>query len=254
MAITVSGTNPVLVTVVSTTATANTTFPANAGTGTDRSYVFADNIVGTVNPALLVVGFGLSLQTTLAGGGVSLTNNGFVNISQTVSAVELVGNGGAVTYIGNGPITNNADTALEINNTGAGTVTATINNNVTSNAAQAVEIQCGTGLLTLTQNAGSFITANAIANAITLAVHVGWRYRRQHQRYHHRRCGGRLARVHQHRGHDGKLHRDHHCRVMRGSIAPPARARSPTTLPATSTPAATRWNWRAPAPACARSM
>ena len=173
---------------------------------------------------MLVLGFGLRLQSTLAGGGVALTNNGFVNISQTVSAVELVGNGGAVTYIGNGPITNNSDIALEINNTGAGTVTATINNNVTSNAAQAVEIQCGTGLLTLTQNAGSFITANAIANAITLQSTSGGDIVANIHGTVISSNLGAMLRLHQHRRHYLQLHRDHHCGLRMGSIALPPKA------------------------------
>ncbi len=72
MAITVTGSNPTQVTVVSETTTTNTTF--NAGVPNDRSYVLNDSIVGTINAGAIVRGFGLRLQTTEADGGVAMTN------------------------------------------------------------------------------------------------------------------------------------------------------------------------------------
>src|SRR5918995_5390045 len=107
MAIAVSGANPTQVTVVSNTVTTNTTFNANAPN--DRRYALADNIVGTVNAGVGVGGFGLELRTTLADGGVAMTNNGVIDVAQPVISLDIQGNGGAVTYAGTGFIANHTD-------------------------------------------------------------------------------------------------------------------------------------------------
>ncbi len=123
MAITVTGTNPTAVTVASNTTTTDTIYD---GSGTnDRTYQIADAIAGMVNAGILVGGAGLRLETTLAGGAITMVNNGDAGFSVVGDpALYLVGNGGAVTYSGTGSITDmvGLGPALSIVNIGAGSV------------------------------------------------------------------------------------------------------------------------------------
>jgi hypothetical protein len=154
MAITVTGTNPAIVTVVSHTITTNTTF--NAGAPNDGIYQF-DSIIGSVNTGVLVGGFGLQLGATLAGGGVSMTNNGAVIVDGGI-AMQLTGNGGAVTYTGTGALINHGGAALQINNIGTGSASATLNNIVSADNERAVNITTSGGAITLTQAAGASLS------------------------------------------------------------------------------------------------
>ncbi|MBR1257947.1 calcium-binding protein [Bradyrhizobium sp. AUGA SZCCT0240] len=159
MAITVSGTNPTLVTVGSNTTTTNTTFNANAPL--DRNYVFDDAIDGAINLNTLVTGFGLRLQSTSAGKSVSLINNGLVAVDVGLPAVQLVAEGGAITYAGSGSISNGGTGGgLSILNQGLGAVTATISNNILGGDGRGVGIQAAAGTVSVTQTAGSVISTN----------------------------------------------------------------------------------------------
>jgi hypothetical protein len=148
----VSGTNPTNVTVVSNTVTTDTTF--NAGAPNDRTYVIADSIAGTINNGVLVGGFGLQLVPTGALSGIAMVNNGGVTVDQSTPALQLLGNGGAVTYGGTGFITNDGfGRGLSIQNIGAGGVSATIGGNITANNSQAVHLSSVSGAIKLTQAA-----------------------------------------------------------------------------------------------------
>jgi VCBS repeat protein len=159
MAITVTGNNPTTVTVVSTTVTTNTTFNANAPN--DRFYQLADtNIIGAINAGVAVGGFGLAIQPSVVGGGIDFTNSGFVSINHIDPALELVGNGGLVTYRGTGTVTNSGSGAAlfvhAFSGTG-GSADVTIDGTVVANGGTAA-FAAGDAL-TFTQGAGSFITS-----------------------------------------------------------------------------------------------
>src|SRR5262245_49208989 len=103
MAITVTSSNPTRVTAVSFTATTNTTYPTSPSF--DRNYVFPDDIIGMVNTGVLVTGFGLRLETPTLNGDIMMINNGGVaanGLPMGAAALELVGNGGSVSYGGTG--------------------------------------------------------------------------------------------------------------------------------------------------------
>ena len=57
------------------------------------------------DPPLAADTFGLNLVTTKANGGIAFTNSGAVTSNQNVNALQIDGNGGAVTYGGAGSIT-----------------------------------------------------------------------------------------------------------------------------------------------------
>lgn len=159
MAVSVSGTNPVKVTVGSNTSTTNTTY--NAGAPNDRNYVFDDAIQGAINLNALVTGFGLRLQSTSAGKSVSLVNNGFVSVDTGIAAVQLVAEAGAITYGGSGSISNGGTGGgLSILNQGLGSVTATISNNIFGGDGRGVGISAAGGTVSVTQTAGSVISTN----------------------------------------------------------------------------------------------
>ena len=130
MAINVSHVDLSFVTVVSNTTTTDTTYAANPPD--DRNYVFAADIVGMVNADVLLGGFGMFLRTTLAGGTIDMTNDGGITVDQPSAALELIGNGGMVTYAGTGSITNGDGNALHIGNSGASSIRVTANDTIES--------------------------------------------------------------------------------------------------------------------------
>jgi outer membrane autotransporter protein len=86
-----------------TTTTTDTTFPNNVPN--DRNYQFAvSNVTAFVIPGALVDGFGLRFASTEPGGAVTVTNEGTVAATDANSfnGIEIQGNGGLVTYQGNG--------------------------------------------------------------------------------------------------------------------------------------------------------
>src|SRR5262245_10998880 len=164
MAITVSGSNPTQVAVASNTITTNTTHPTGAPNA--RSYVIADDIIGLIPAGRFVGGFGLLLQTTDTAGAIAMTNNGSILATgEPTNALELLGNGGAVTYGGTGTITNYSAAfgshALSISNVGAGSVNATIDNDLSANNGHAVLIFTQNGGINFTQSAGT-VLSNAV--------------------------------------------------------------------------------------------
>jgi VCBS repeat protein len=166
MAINVSGANPTLVTAASDTTTTNTTF--NTNPPNDRNYVFADTIGATINAGVVVSGFGLRLESTAADANVFLGGEGSVAINQATAAVELVGNGGTVSYAGTGSITNDDGPGVTITNNG-GSGAVLLRNNVFSNNAVGVTI-AATGPVFFTQEAGHTVSnsSTSASNAVTL--------------------------------------------------------------------------------------
>jgi len=163
MAITVSdGGNPRFVTAVSDTVTTDTDFNDNAPN--DRSYSFADDIVGAVNAGVTLGGFGLLLQADAPGTGVAMTNNGSIVINQFSDALQIEGDGGDVTYTGTGIVTNTGSgRALFLDNSAGdadgndGDIDAVINNDITANTGSAVTFSTN-GIATLTQAPGTLIS------------------------------------------------------------------------------------------------
>jgi len=130
MAITVTGSNPTVVTVVSATVTTDTlgTNPPN-----DRSYAIADDVVGIINPGVAVGGFGLEIQTLGNGRSLTFTNNGFINIDQASEALLLTGNG-PITYAGPGTLTNGGSGAALTIQTFQGTADVTVGGDLTASS------------------------------------------------------------------------------------------------------------------------
>ena len=162
MAISVSGRNPTKVTVVSNTVTTDTIF--NGSATNNRTYVIQDDdIAGTINDGIVVGGFGLWLETNKAGGSIAMVNNGGVTVDRTSTALQLVGNGGTMTYSGTGFVTNHGGKALNISNIGAGSIGATISDNITANDTQAITVGTDSGAVSFTQNAGT-TTSNGVGS------------------------------------------------------------------------------------------
>lgn len=76
---------------------------------------FANAIDATINAGATISGYGLYLRTTGAN-PITVTNNGTISnttaqtivVDATVDGLRIEGNGGAVTYLGNGTVTTNA--------------------------------------------------------------------------------------------------------------------------------------------------
>src|SRR5262249_41704712 len=98
---------------------------------------------GLIFPGVTVDGLGLSFVSRL-GNPLSVTNAGTVTVTtataQPVTALELIGSGGDVTYTGNGSVINGSGGitgiggALLITNTGIGNVMDTTDGMILSNA------------------------------------------------------------------------------------------------------------------------
>jgi autotransporter-associated beta strand protein len=125
-----SGIDPVTVAcsnpggIITTTNTTNTVSP-NAATN-DRIQSFNADLIGNVTATTTVNGAGLNLVTSKTSGGISLINNGAVTTSQALNGLQLNGNGGLITYSGNGNVsnTNNNAAGLAITNNGGGSINA----------------------------------------------------------------------------------------------------------------------------------
>ena len=127
-----AGVNPVTITCAADTSTTNTTNATSPNPATsDRTQQFGTNLVGVVHTEVTVSGFGLTLVATGGNHTIDMVNNGTVTSgTNAVAGMQLVGDGGLVTYAGNGGIVNantvvnpNQDrAALRISNVGAGSV------------------------------------------------------------------------------------------------------------------------------------
>ena len=161
MAITVTGSNPTAVTVVSDTTTTYTVY--NGSKTNDGIYQIADSIVGTVDAGIQVRGV-LQLETTLAGGTITMVNNGDLFASMGSPPCSLVGNGGTVTYSGTGTLDGGyGGRGLEIVNVGAGSVDATVSGNIDTDGAGTVYIDTMSGAVNFTQAAQSLIRDSGLS-------------------------------------------------------------------------------------------
>jgi uncharacterized protein with beta-barrel porin domain len=167
-----SGVDPVTVSCAANTSTANTTNTTSPNAATsDRIQRFNADLIGQINSGVTVDTFGLNLVTTKANGGIAFTNSGAVTSNQNVNALQLDGNGGAVTYGGAGSITDTGGgDGLRLSNLGAGTITATVSGAVTTAAGDAISATGVDGLVTVNgQGAINAVGANgvrAISNGI----------------------------------------------------------------------------------------
>ncbi|WP_426615974.1 autotransporter outer membrane beta-barrel domain-containing protein [Bradyrhizobium sp. McL0616] len=134
-----SGTDPVSVTCAADTTTTNTTNNSTGIATVARIQSFNADLIGQVGSGVTIDGFGLDLVTTKASGGINFTNAGTVTTGQNVNALQLVGNGGAVTYGGVGTVTaTGAGSGLQLGNTGSGSITATVGGAVTASNGSAI--------------------------------------------------------------------------------------------------------------------
>lgn len=170
MAITVTGTNPRVVTVVSDTTTTNTTYAPTVASGTDRRYAFHDNVVATIDAA--IDGEGFELQTSgLTPHTISLTNNASVT-SSTLSnegLIELNSKGGDVSYTGAGDVRSDGASAEAIKiNALSGKVTFNQTGGVLSASdSEVVEIN-STGNITFRQSGSITGDLGLFADAIRI--------------------------------------------------------------------------------------
>ena len=126
MAISLSGTDLVLISATSNTTTTNTTFNANAPN--DSNYFLPNSILAGVSTGVTIDGFGLFLWATLADKNLDMINDGTIAVTQPAAALTLVATGGAVSYLGAGTISSANGPGLAMGNRDAGTVVATISN------------------------------------------------------------------------------------------------------------------------------
>ena len=119
----------VTVTCAANTVTTNTTNSTSPATTSDRIQSFNADLLGQVNSGVTVSGSGLELHTTKANGSVSLTNSGTISLASSNAVVLLTGNGGGVSYSGNGNVTGTAanTSGLDLVDNGAGIGAVTVN-------------------------------------------------------------------------------------------------------------------------------
>ena len=164
------GIDPILVTcsnpggTIATTNTTNSVSP-NAATN-DRTQTFNADLIGNVTTTTTVNGAGLNLVTTKANGGITMTNDGAVITNEMLTALQLNGNGGLITYSGNGSVsnTNFGGTGLAITNNSGGSINANTGTGAIA-ASNAVTLSTtGAGAIDLTT--GGVITGAISTTAV----------------------------------------------------------------------------------------
>ena len=171
MAISVSGTDLVLISATSNTTTTNTTFNANAPN--DSNYFLPNSILAGVSTGVTIDGFGLFLWATLADKNLDMINDGTIAVTQPAAALTLVATGGAVSYLGAGTISSADGPGLAMGNRNAGTVAATISNAVSSSSAEAITMVAEEGAVSLTQQAAGTLAAAPLFNAVLIQTTTG---------------------------------------------------------------------------------
>lgn len=167
-----NNTEPEIVSVDTATATTNTNQTDNFNTtnNLDRSWVYTTHsITGNINAA--VTGFGISFDSTVANGGVTVNQNAsvsgaaaaFPNASVGTGALGAFGSGGTVTVNVNGnSITSTNATGIYTTNTGSG----------------AVNVTTGASTISVGDNAGadnygiraSSVSGNIVINAASSSI------------------------------------------------------------------------------------
>ncbi len=171
MAISLSGTDLVLISATSNTTTTNTTFNANAPN--DSNYFLPNSILAGVSTGVTIDGFGLFLWSTLADKNLDMINDGTIAVTQAAVALTLVATGGAVSYLGAGTVTSANGPGLAMGNRDAGTVVATISNTVSSSSAEAITMVAEEGAVSLTQQASGSLAAAPLFNAVLIQTTTG---------------------------------------------------------------------------------
>jgi len=101
-----------------TTNTNAATSPSNDGT---QRFTTGGHVTAIINAGAVISNYGLRIETSEAGAGITMTNNGTAG---GVYPVALSANGGLITYRGSGTINSaSAPTGLGIYNSGDGAIT-----------------------------------------------------------------------------------------------------------------------------------
>jgi uncharacterized protein with beta-barrel porin domain len=167
------------------TITTNTTnVDGSNATSSDRQQLFDNGaaIKGRVQSGISLSGFGLELVEGAATPlPIVMRNQGQLTTANSVNALQLNGNGGPISYFGNGSIINTASggAALLANNvggdvsiaTGAGAISGATGINASTTGAGAVTIRTGSGLVSGTDGRG--IRATTVNGPLSIAVGSG---------------------------------------------------------------------------------
>ena len=173
--------SPVTGTVVcGDTTTANTTYPTNSATGTDREYLAdtsAGDVTGTVSTGATVNGFGLAFTNSVAGtGDLNVVNNGTVQVNAGnaasaggTAALNITAIGATdINYSGAGDVLNlgTSGSGLELRTSGTGNIVANVGGDVTSALG-------GNGVYALNSGTSGNITITTAADTLVSADLVG---------------------------------------------------------------------------------
>ena len=169
MAISVSGTDLILISATSNTTTTNTTFNANAPN--DANYFLPNSIFASTG--VTIDGFGLFLWATLADRNLDMVNDGTIAVTEQAAGLTLLATGGAVSYLGAGTISSANGVGLGLGNRDAGTVVATISNAISSGSAEAITVVAEEGAVSLTQQAAGTLTAAPFFDAVLVQSTAG---------------------------------------------------------------------------------
>ena len=171
MAISVSGTDLVLISAASNTTTTNTTF--NANVPNDASYFLPNSIFAGVSSGVTIDGFGLFLWATLADRNLDMVNDGTIAVTEQAAGLTLIATGGAASYLGAGTVSSANGPGLAMGNRDGGTIAATISNAISSGSAEAITMVAEEGDVSLTQQAAGTLTAAPLFNAVLIQTTTG---------------------------------------------------------------------------------
>jgi uncharacterized protein with beta-barrel porin domain len=165
------------------TTTTNTTNVNGSTAASSARHQLFDNgaaIKGAVQSGATVGGLGLQLTEGAAVPlPITMNNQGQVTTTKAVNALQLDGNGGSITYSGDGSVTNTTGGALSVDNvggnvsiaTGAGAISGATGINASTTGAGAVAITTGSGLVNGT--AGPGISASTANGPLRVTVGSG---------------------------------------------------------------------------------
>ncbi len=172
---------------VDTTTTKTTNVDGNKSSSSARTQRFHNGVPinGTVQPGITVSGFGLQL-TEKPGGKktqepITMNNQGQVTISNRASALQLQGDGGLISYSGDGGISNTDKNkpALEVKNvhgdvsvtSGAGAISGSTGIKASVTGPGTLAVTTGSGLVSGTANED--ILASTGNGALSVTVGSG---------------------------------------------------------------------------------
>jgi uncharacterized protein with beta-barrel porin domain len=170
-----------------TTTTDTTNTDGGTVASSNRQQVFNNGaaINATVQSGVTVSGFGLQLtEGSAAAQSITMQNRGLVTTGNAVNALQLDGNGGLITYSGDGSVTNTnaSGGALSVDNvsgnvsitTGAGAIRGATGINASTTGAGALTISTGSGLVSgMSGTAGQSIVASTVNGALSVTIGSG---------------------------------------------------------------------------------